>query len=212
MNRLAAVALVAALTYAPPTQAEPLFEVMGSYPDHPDVLLPVMDVGMGTQFDVVVLLNSEDSPSAAVEFVITELLLIAPGVFKLGSSLDHLSPLLWINDWPGEYIIAFGGCMPAGSGLELLRVTYGTFGGPVPPDTVIELRGFQPGDSFPSAFDGNPGIIDCSDNGFAGRMGGHPGGHTETGVVFPDGSLGLNLTQPVVPAEAGSWGALKSRY
>ena len=43
-------------------------------------------------------------------------------------------------------------------------------------------------------------------------MGGHPGGYSDSGVVFPDGSLALNMTMPVVPAETHSWSSLKSRY
>lgn len=213
MHRMALLVCLAFAVCSGPSTAQPVFEVMGAHTANPTVLMPIMDVDLSTQFDVVVLLNSEDSPSAAAEFVLTDLLELAPGVFRLG--VTGFIPW-WCDpvECPdnGEWLLAFQQCVPAGNGIELLRFTYGTFGGPVPPDTVIELRGLLPGDSVPSTFDGSPGIVDCDDNGFAGRMGGHPGGFTETGVVFPDGSLGLNLTLPVVSANAGSWGALKSRY
>ena len=208
----ASLAFLVAGLVATPSIADPVFEVMGAHTDNPEVLMPIMDVAPGSQFDVVVLLNSEDSPSAAAEFVLTELHLVLPGVFRLATETPAGTPIHLSIDPPGEYILAFRGCQPASSDFELLRASYGAFGAAIPPDTVIELRGLLPGDSVVSSFGGHPGIADCEDNRFAGRMGGHPGGYSDSGVVFPDGSLALNMTMPVVPAETHSWSSLKSRY
>lgn len=211
MIRVALLACVILLLSAQPSPAEPLFGVMGG-PRGSDQLSPVFEVGLDQQFDVVVLLHTDGNEHAAAEFVMTELLLIAPGVFKLLTITAGYDGFPIEDRSHGEYVIAYQTCAPPASGFELVRVTYGTLAGPVPPDTVISVRGFQPGDSVPSTFGGYPGIIDCNDTAFAGSMGGHDGGFTVTGVEVPDGALGLNLTQPVVETEAGSWGALKSRY
>jgi hypothetical protein len=211
MMRVALLACVILSFFAQPSPAEPLFGVMGGPPGSEE-LSPVFEVGLDQQFDVVVLLDTDGNEHAAAEFVMTELLLIAPGVFKLKTITNGYDGFPIEDRSRGEYVIAYQSCVPPASGFELVRVTYGTFAGPVPRDTVISVRGFQPGDSIPSTFGGRPGIVDCDDTLLPGSMGGHDGGFTETGVEVTDGSLGLNLIQPVVATEAGSLGALKCRY
>jgi hypothetical protein len=171
---------------------------------------PWFDVGLGQQFDVVVSLVVND-PSSAAEFVATELLLVAPGVFKLNTAKINNTPLDLGDNGRGEYILSFSGCFPGGQ-LPLVRVTYGTFSGPVPVDTVMTLRGFQEGDSQPSSFNGALGFVDCTDVKFTASLGGTEGGVTGSGVVFPDGGCVINGTPLVVDNEAGSMGQLKARF
>jgi hypothetical protein len=167
--------------------------------------------GFGQTFDLVVSLDPAGNASSGAEFVMTELLIVAPGVFKLATDRIFGSQLDLGDNALGEYIIAFGACAPAGV-VEMVRVNYGTFQGDVPTDTVITLRGLQPGDSQPSTFDGELGFFDCSDNGFLAQLGGADGGTTGSGVDFPDGACVINGTPVVVDNEAGSMGQLKARF
>ena len=98
--------------------------------------------------------------------------------------------------------------------LELVRVGYGDFGGALAPgsDLVVSLRGFQPGDSQPSSFNGELGFVDCSDVKFPVPMGGTDGGVTGSGVEFPDGGMVIQGTPLVVPTDAGTMGQLKARF
>ena len=171
---------------------------------------PVFDIGQGAQFNLEVVLEA-GSESSAAEFVMTELLIVAPGVFKLGTVKINNTPLDLGDNALGEYVLAFQGCVP-NAPQTLVTLTYGTFGGPVPADTAITLRGLQPGDSVESTFGGEIGFIDCSDGGFVVQMGGTDGGVTGAGVEFPDGSCMINGTPIVVDNEASSVGALKATF
>ena len=171
---------------------------------------PVFDIGQGQLFEVVVTMNAGGA-AAAAEFVATELLIVAPGVFKLGTAKINNTPLDLGDNALGEYILSFGGC-EAATALELVRVTYGTFSGPVPVDTVMSLRGFQAGDSQPSSFEGRLGYVDCQDLKFFLQLGGTDGGITGSGIRFPDGACVINGTPLVVDNEAGSMGQLKGRF
>jgi hypothetical protein len=173
---------------------------------------PVLETGgFGQTFDLIVSLDTAGEPSSGAEFVMTELLVVAPGVFKLATNRIFGSQLDLGDNAVGEYIIAFGACAPPGI-VEMVRVNYGTFQGDVPSDTVIALRGLQPGDSQPSTFGGELGFFDCTDNGFVAQFGGTDGGETGSGVVFPDGSCVVNPTPLAVDNEAGSMGQLKARF
>jgi hypothetical protein len=172
----------------------------------------LVDVPMGTQFNLTVSLDTGGDASAAAEFVMTELLLIAPGVFKLGTVKVNNTPLDLGNNAAGEYIIAFSACVAGGAPVNMVTLTYGTFGGPVPADTVISLRGFQAGDSQPSSFGGELGYVDCADQPVFVTMGGTDGGTTGSGVVFPDGSCVINATPIAVPTADGSVGQMKARF
>ena len=171
---------------------------------------PVFDIGQGAQFDVVVTMNAGGA-AAAAEFVATELLIVAPGVFKLGTAKINNTPLDLGDNALGEYILSFSGCVNPGL-IQLVRVTYGTFGGPVPVDTVLRLRGLQPGDSQPSSFNGQLGYVDCTDVKFTAALGGTDGGITGSGIIFPDGGGVINGTPLVVDNDAGSMGQLKARF
>jgi hypothetical protein len=171
----------------------------------------VLDVGFGQTFDLVVSLDSGGDGSTAAEFVMTELLLIAPGVFKLSTLKINGTTLDLGDNSLGEYLLAFGSCVPGSAPVEMVRVNYGAFQGIPGTDTVITLRGFQPGDTRPSSFNGELGWIDCADNGFTAALGGTDGGFSG-GADFPDGACILNPTPEVVDNEAGTVGQLKARF
>ena len=174
------------------------------------VASPAFDIGQGAQFNLFVVLDAGTESSAA-EFVMTELLLVAPGVFKLGTVKINNTPLDLGDNALGEYVLAFGACQPS-TAQTLVTLTYGTFGGPVPADTAITLRGLQPGDTVESTFGGELGFIDCADQGFVAQMGGTDGGFTGAGVTFPDGGCMINGTPVVVPTDDASVGQLKARF
>lgn len=167
----------------------------------------------GPQFDLIVRLDSAGEPSSAAEFVVTELLVEVPGIFKLSTVKINNTPLDLGDNSKGEYILAFGGCEPAGV-LELVRVGYGDFGGALGPnsDFVVSLRGFEAGDSQPSSFAGELGFVDCADNKYPVALGGADGGVTGSGVVFADGAMVINATPLAVPTDAGTMGQLKARF
>ena len=173
-------------------------------------LSPVLDAGLGMTYDVVVSLDSPVGSTLA-EFVMTELAVVVPGVFKTFTAKINGSTLDLGNNNAGEYIIAFGACEAPGV-LEIVRVTYGNFQATPGPDTVVSLRGFQDGDSRPSSYGGEVGIVDCSDVKIAGQMGGQDGGFTGADVTFPDGAMVINPTPVVVPTEVGSMGQLKAQF
>jgi hypothetical protein len=172
----------------------------------------VLDSPVGLGFDIVIWMDSAGEPSSAAEFIVTELLTEAPGVFKLGTIRINNTPLDIGDNLIGEYIIAFGSCEPVSSQLVLVRVTYGDFSGAIGADLVMNLRGFQPGDTQPSTFDGEPGFVDCTEGTHTLVMGGVDGGVTGSGVVFPDGSLGVNPTPIPIPNSDNSVGQLKARF
>ena len=171
----------------------------------------VLDL-VGPQFDIIVRLDPVGSASSAAEFVMTELLNEVPGIFKLSTAKILNTPLDLGDNTQGEYILAFGECVAPIGMVELVRVGYGAFGGPVPNDTVVTLRGFQPGDSQPSSFNGELGFVDCNDNKFVTALGGADGGVTGSGVVFPDGGMVINATPLAVSNDGGSMGQLKARF
>jgi hypothetical protein len=207
MKKMIAFALVAMLALPGMVFAQ----TMSVSVDDAGVLTQTFDVGFGQTFFLVVNLDTGGEGSTAAEFIMTELLNEAPGVFKL--STTKVNDALDLSDnTQGDYLLAFQTCVPGGAPVEIVRVEYGAFQGIPANDTVISLRGFQPGDRFPSTFGGEMGYIDCSDNGFPVFMGGTDGGITGADVVFPDGSCVLNPTPIVVDNEAGSVGQLKARF
>ena len=172
----------------------------------------VFDTPVGLGFDLVVWMDSAGEPSSAAEFIVTELLVVTPGVFKLGTIRINNTPLDIGDNLVGEYIIAFGSCEATSTQLELVRVTYGDFSGVIGADLVMNLRGFQEGDSQPSTFNGEPGFVDCTEGTHTLVMGGADGGLTGAQVVFPDGSLVCNPVPVVVPTVENSMGQLKARF
>ena len=168
----------------------------------------------GPQFDLVVRLDPAGQASSAAEFVMTELLVEIPGIFKLSTVKVLNTPLDLGDNTKGEYILAFGDCIPVGGLVELVRVGYGDFGGALTPnsDFVVSLRGFEAGDSQPSSFNGELGFVDCGDVKYTCALGGTDGGVTGSGVTFPDGGMVIQGTPLVVPTETGTMGQLKARF
>ena len=205
---------LAILALSAPAIAQPHFTI---WADDDGFLVSAFTVPPSPdEFDVVVTLDSDGHQSAAAEWVMTWLPTVAPGVFHTGTASIALP--LSINCGartlstcsPGEVLFAFG-CRPASGQLELVRYSFMDVSGVVPPDTVIALRGYQPGDTMPSSFDGQPGFVDCNDVAVPGEMGGTPGGRTLSGVEFPPGSLILNPTLPL-PSASTSFGMIKAQY
>jgi hypothetical protein len=210
MKKLLSATLAVALVFGVSGAMAQTMNVSANLPGGPAGA--VVDVPQGTTFEMRVSLDAAGEASSAAEFVMGELLLLAPGVFKLGTIKVNNTPLDLGDNAVGEYVMAFGTCVPGGAPVDLVVLNYGTFGGPVPVDTVIALRGLQPGDSVESTFNGDLGFIDCSDNGYVAQMGGTDGGVTGSGVEFPDGSLVINPTPLAVPTVDGSVGQLKAQF
>ncbi len=174
-------------------------------------LVQVFDTVVSVAFDVVVWLDTAGHDGQAAEFVVTDLAELVPGVIKLstvtiGNPIDLELPV------PGEFALVYGECVAANSQLELARITYVDFTDVLGLDQVMTVRGFQPGDTRPSTFDGQPGFIDCDDTLVACEMGGTTGGISGSGVVFPPGGLILNPTPLVVPVGDGSMGQMKAMF
>ena len=176
-------------------------------------LVQVFDVTISVAFDVVVWLDSAGHPGQAVEFVVTDLAEIVPGVFKISTvTIGNPIDLGLEFPAPGEFALVYGECVAANNQLELARITYADFTGVLGMDQVMTVRGFQPGDSVPSTFGGQPGFVDCDDALVSCEMGGTAGGVTGSGVTFPAGALILNATPLVVPTGDGSIARLKAKF
>ncbi len=173
------------------------------------------DVVMGEVFTVVTLLDTADHESSAAEWVQTDLIAEAPGVFRLGNVTPSplLGPIAIDPSNGGEYVLAFGACVPPVEQLEVIQVSYLDVGDYTPDDFVFIIRGLQPGDSAPSSFDGAPGFVDCDNIKYAMAMSGGDAWETGAGVVVPSGALVLNPTPPlVIGAEGQPMSHLKARY
>jgi hypothetical protein len=167
------------------------------------------DVQLGMPFEIVAYMEA-DKPSCAAEFVMTEFTREVPGVFKLATFKVNNTPLDLGDNSVGEYIMAFNGCVHLGP-VELVRIMYADFTGVTPQDVVLGLRGLQPGDSFPSSFEGKIGYIDWFD---VKRIL-TPVPWSEFGMPEDPGRAGalvLNPTLDPVANEVGSMGALKTRF
>ena len=160
MKKMIAFALVALLALPVAATAQVMYvqgAPLGGTPG------PVFDIGQGAQFNLAVVLEA-GSESSAAEFVMTELLVVAPGVFKLNTTKINNTQLDLGNNAVGEYLMAYAGCVASGP-QEIVRINYGDFGGVIGSDVVLQIRGFEPGDSQPSSFNGQMGYITPTDDG-----------------------------------------------
>ncbi len=112
-------------------------------------------------FEIVAVMKTSE-PSSAAEFIMDELMLLVPGVFKLSTTKVNNTSLDLGDNSVGEYMMDFAGCVGAGT-FEVVRVQYGDFGSAIGADVVLSIRGFGDGDSQPSGFGGEMGYVDCLD-------------------------------------------------
>lgn len=196
---------------AGPVHGQPLFEV--GVDTGGSSLYWHFDVIVGVPFTVAVDLHTDGSDLAAVEFVLDELTVLAPGVFKLDTTLIQPEFTLDLGDNSvGEYMLELAECETVTVPTRLVAIRYGDFAGSISNDVVLSLRGFAEGDSRPSNFGGQPGYRDCSGIGHPGTMGGHGEICTGIGVIGDEGALVLNPTPTPCPAGENSLGAVKCRY
>ena len=208
-----ALALVAGV-FAP-AQAQ---DTIGLYLDDPvGGLARFGNLTAGVPFDIVVLTNAAEI-SCASEFVMSELLVLFPGVFKLSTVKVNNTPLDLGNNAVGEYVLAYQGCVAPGVN-EIVRVQYGDFGGIITNDVILGLRGLQPGDSVESTFGGLMGYIDPVDGNHVLDPEPWPTIDATTPVdptkgpnAVPSGDGVLVLNPATTPVDAGSVSSLKARF
>ena len=212
LNRLALMVLFLALPGLAFAQATMALSV-----DAGGSFVQWYDTPVGTSFDVVVWVDTDGETAVAAEFVLTELALAVPGVMKVGTT--KVAPVnLEIGDNSvGEYLFHFGDlndpvCKGPSPQLELVRIENLDATGLIGRDVLLTLRGFGPGDTAPSSFQGAPGFATCSNIGVACRVGGADGGYTQSGTFVPDGSVVLNPTAGFVADGIESMGMQKARF
>jgi hypothetical protein len=213
MKKIFAATLAVALVFGA-TAAFAQTIAVSADPDGPGPLglTQVFDAPAGLTFDLVVWMDTAGVETNAAEFVMTELRVVAPGVLSTATVKFNNALDLGLNS-VGEYLLAFGACFPPATQMEMVRVTYLQLAaGTIVADQLITLRGFQPGDTRPSTFAGEPGFVDCSEGKHPLVLGGADGGTTGADVVFPDGTLILNPTPLVVPTVDNSMGQLKAHF
>jgi hypothetical protein len=175
----------------------------------------VLDTPAGGTFDIAVLTQTDNS-SAAAEFVITDVKVLFPSVFRLSVTKINNTQLDLGDNTLGEYLIAYGTCIAPGGPTEVVRITYGDFASEVGQNVVLALRGFQAGDTRPSSFNGEPGYVDCTDlkHPFTLEAWDFGTGYDPTKlptVDSADGAAVLN-PQPDIPTAAESISTLKGRF
>ena len=177
------------------------------------------DVEVGEQFAVVTLIDTAGHDIAYAEWVQTALTVQFPGVFLLERQ-QPLCPcgcelLLSLDPCggPGEFHLDSWECVAPSEDLVVARNRYLDVAGVIPSDAVLEVRGFEPGDSIPSGFNGSPGFFDCDYASYPMVLSGGDAWETGSGVFVPSGALVLNPTPPlVVGAEGQPMTSLKERY
>ena len=170
-----------------------------------------LDIVTGELFDVVTIIDTAGNEFSAAEWVQTDLRQLNPGIFMINKLLI-CNTCDWFGGEPGEHFV-FGLCLPPSDGLELMRITYADFSDAAGNDLVLTTRGFGPGDTQPSSFEGSPGFVDCDNAKFPLVVSGGDAWMTGAGVVVPSGAVVLNPTPPlVVGAVASSLSLIKATY
>jgi hypothetical protein len=179
----------------------------------PEGLVSEFDVEVGERFSVVTILDTGGDDLFAAEWVQTQLTVVSPGIFTLGRYLICGMCSMFSEFRYGEYVVPMDECLPAAPDYPMVRIEYLDFTGSVAPDTVMQLRGLQPGDSQPSSFNGSMGFVDCADEKHAVEMVGGPTLITGSGVIVPSGALVLNGTPEVrVGSGTSSFARVKARF
>lgn len=211
-TKMIALILAAGSLLAGSAQAQ---DTIGIYADFGEGLAPSVITKPGTPFDVVIV-TTTDKPSCASEFVMTELIHLYAGVFKLQTDKINNTPLDLGDNQMGEYLLAYMGCVEEGA-QEVIRIRYYDVDGELGNNVVLQLRGLQPGDTMPSTFDGQMGYV--SDDEDARVLTGEPwdmaSGLDPTlipGVESTNGMMVLNPAGISVAGEFSSVSTLKSRF
>jgi hypothetical protein len=204
---LISVALVASMVVPAEVQ-----DTISLYGDIYGWLSRFITTTSGLPFDIVVVMKTAES-GAGAEFIMTELLSICPGLFKLSTTRVNDTALDLGDNSVGEYQIDFSGCVGAGS-VEVVRVQYGDFAGVIGLNVVLSLRGFVAADSRPSNFNGEMGYIDCLD----GKHVLAPEPWNDFDVLDPtrlpevDSADGVMMLNGDIATGDSSIGILKSRF
>jgi hypothetical protein len=185
------------------------------YADFGDGLDPAGVTKVGEPFDVVVIAET-DLGIAGIEFVMTELMHLHSGVFKVATRKFNDTPLDLGDNQQGEYLMALGGCSDPGTN-EMVRVRYYDVDGSLGDNVVLSLSGFGPENSRPSTFHGHMGYVDCDTRGFVltPKPWEYDNGVDPSlidGVENTDGVVVLNPAGIGVPTGKASVSGLKSRF
>ena len=117
-------------------------------------------VALGATFDLIVMTDTVEG-STAGEFVLTDVANLVPGVLRTSITKIDGSTFDLGDDELGESTWCTWGCVPPGPAGWIHRIEYANMAGALPTDLVLSVRGFQPGDTQPSSFGGEPGYSDC---------------------------------------------------
>jgi len=126
-----------------------------------------LNVTIGELFEVAVVINSDGHDVSRARFAMTELRVLFPGVFRLGTYYPTPIAANTLDGLVGQYDIVFNGCAPACETLEVLRVTYLDMAGAISGDTLLAVSGLGPEEAGPK-----PTISDCQGTAIAAPMGG----------------------------------------
>jgi hypothetical protein len=170
-------------------------DTIGAYVDVGTGIQRYGDTPIGIPFDIVVM-QREELSAGATEFSITELALVAPGVFKLNVRRANDSQLDLGNNNIGEYIIAYAGCPYFD--FELLRVTYLDLSGFIQDNVILGVGGNIEATSGCSGAARSPCYAACGRGGLYSLYPEPPALVTGSGLYVPDGSVILNPVYPVV--------------
>lgn len=169
----------------------------------------------GEPFDVVVVTRT-DHDSGYIEFQMTELPQLYPGVFKYTTTRIGGGTVDFGDQDQGIHAFGYPECARAGT-QEVLRVRYSDVSGSLPSNVVLTVGPTFADGNYHPHFPGELGYVDCShvDHGLTpepwdAETGMDPG--LIAGVESTDGILVLNPDGLSVPNEDASVGALKGRY
>lgn len=175
-------------------------------------------VKIGTPFEIVIQTNA-DYESMGGLFGMTELSLLYPGIFKVGTSkVNDTTFDLGDNDI-GEYVLAYTECEAAGP-LEVVRVGYVDINGDLPEDVVLYVGGVSDDDKHNKDIDGAPGFVSCSESAWLTMFSLVPEPWDSSsnidptaidGVTVTDGLLVLNPSRRV-PVFSSTVGTLKAQF
>jgi hypothetical protein len=170
-------------------------DTIGAYVDVGTGLERFGDTPIGIPFDIVVV-QRDELTSGATEFSVTELALLAPGIFKLNIRRANDSTLDLGNNSIGEYVIAYGDCPYFD--FELVRITYLDLGGLIQDNVILGVGGNIEIQTGCSGGARSPCYAACGNGGLFSLYPEPPALVTGSGLYVPNGSVILNPVYPVV--------------